>query len=78
MSVQITIRNVPEKTRDELAARAALKHQSMQEFLRGELDRIASRPSLESWLLKVQERKSAAGTKVGADRILEERDAGRK
>jgi len=42
MSVQITIRNVPEDIRDELAARAALKHQSMQEFLRGELNRIAS------------------------------------
>lgn len=78
MPVQITIRNVPEDIRDELAARAALKHQSMQEFLRGELNRIASRPSLERWLLLVQERKSAAGTRIGADRILEERDAGRK
>ena len=78
MSVQITIRNVPEDIRDELAARAALKHQSMQEFLRGELNRIASRAPLERWLLQVQERKSAAGTRIGADRILEERDAGRK
>ena len=35
--------------RDELAARAASR-QSMQEFLRCELERIASRPSLYAWL----------------------------
>jgi len=34
MSVQLTIRDVPEKVRDELAARAALQGKSMQEFLR--------------------------------------------
>ena len=50
MPVQITIRNVPEAVRDELAGRAALQRQSMQEFLRGELERIASRPSVGAWL----------------------------
>ena len=50
MAVQITIRGVPEAVRDELAVRATLKRQSMQEFLRGELERIASRPSVEVWL----------------------------
>ena len=64
MSVQITIRDVPESVRDELASRAALQRQSMQEFLRCELERIASRPTLEAWLLKVRERKGAAGTRV--------------
>ncbi len=39
---QITIRGVPDKVRDELAARAAENHQSMQAFLRAELERIAS------------------------------------
>jgi plasmid stability protein len=42
MAVQITIRDVPEQVRDELAARAALKGQSMQEFLRAELARLAA------------------------------------
>ena len=46
MPVQITIRGVLEEVRDKLAARAALQRQSMQEFLRGELERIASRPSI--------------------------------
>lgn len=35
MAVQITIRDVPDKVRDELAARAARQGKSMQEFLRG-------------------------------------------
>ena len=54
MAVQITIRGVPEEVRDELAVRAALERQSMQEFLRGELERIASRPSVSAWLSEVR------------------------
>ena len=61
MPVQITIRGVPEKVRDELAARAALRGQSMQEFLRGELERIASRPSLDALRRRVRDRKRASG-----------------
>lgn len=64
MPVQITIRGVPEAVRDELAARAALQRQSMQEFLRGELERIASRPSVSDWLLAVRERKALAGPEL--------------
>lgn len=77
MPVQITIRRVPEKVRDELAARAALRRQSMQEFLRQELERIASRPSLDNWLQRVRERKEAAGTRVRPSSILRARDADR-
>ena len=77
MPVQITIRRVPEKVRDELAARAALRRQSMQEFLRQELERIASRPSLDLWLQRVRERKEAAGTRVRAASILRARDSDR-
>jgi hypothetical protein len=78
MPIQITIRNVPEEVRDELAARAALQHKSMQEYLRAELERLASKPSLESWLKSVSERKEVAGTRVKASRILRARDADRK
>ena len=42
MPIQITIRNVAEKVRDELAARAALQGKSTQEYLRSELERLAS------------------------------------
>lgn len=78
MPVQLTIRDVPDQVRDELAARAALQRKSMQEFLRGELEKIASRPSLEVWLQTVRERKDAAGTRVDTDTILRSRDADRK
>ena len=78
MPVQITIRGVPEEVRDELAARAALQRRSMQEFLRGELERIASRPSIDVWLDAVRRRKAASGTRVSSASILRARDADRK
>ena len=77
MPVQITIRGVPEQVRDELAVRAALQRQSMQEYLRCELERIASRPSLGAWLEGVRHRKEAAGTWVRPASILRARDADR-
>ena len=77
MPIQITIRGVPEAVRDELAVRAALQRQSMQEFLRCELERIASRPSVGSWLQGVRDRKAVAGTRVPPSRILRARDADR-
>ena len=78
MSIQITIRNVPEKVRDELASRAALHRQSMQEYLLGELERLAARPTVETWLQSVRERKAAAGTRIDAEKIVEARNADRK
>ena len=78
MPVQITIRNVPEEVRDELAALAAHKRQSMQEFLRGELERIASRPSIHTWLQGVRDRKAVYKTRVTSDDILRARDEDRK
>ena len=78
MSIQITIRDVPEKVRDELAARAALQGKSMQEFLRAELERLAARPSVEVWLQQVRRRKRAAQTRISSEKILEARDADRR
>jgi len=78
MPIQITIRDVPEKVRDELAARAALQGKSMQEFLRAELERLAARPSVDAWLQQVRKRKRATQTRVSARKILEQRDADRR
>ena len=77
MTVQITIRGVPEEVRDELALRAALQRQSMQEFLRSELERIASRPSVGTWIQEVRARKYVVGTRVSSSDILSARDADR-
>lgn len=78
MSIQITIRDVPEKVRDELAARAALKGKSMQEYLRAELESLAARPSVDAWLEQVRNRKQASRTRVSIRQILKERDADRR
>jgi antitoxin FitA len=78
MTIQITIRDVPEQVRDELASRAALQGKSMQEYLRAELERLAARPSVESWLDQVRRRKRAANTQVSATEILRQRDTDRR
>ena len=78
MSIQITIRDVSEKVRDELAARAALQGQSMQEYLRAELERLAARPSVETWLQQVRKRKRASQARLSAKQILQARDSDRR
>jgi antitoxin FitA len=78
MSVQITIRDVPEKVRDELAARAALQGKSMQEYLSAELLRMASRPSIDAWLKQVRRRKRATQSQVSSEQILKSRDTDRR
>ena len=78
MPVQITIRDVPDEVRDELAARAALRGKSMQEFLRAELERLAARPSLETMLAQIRQRKATAGTRVPPAEVLRHRDADRR
>lgn len=78
MAVQITIRDVPEAVRDELAARAARARKSMQQYLREELERLAARPQVEDWLDRVRERKQAAGRRVSRRAILRQRDADRR
>jgi plasmid stability protein len=78
MAIQINIRNVPERVRDELAARAALQGKSMQEFLRAELERLAARPSMDAWLQRVRDRKRATQTRISPKQILENRNADRR
>ena len=78
MPVQITIRDVPESVRDELAARAARERKSMQEFLREELERIAARPSVHAWVEQVRERKLAAARRIAPRKIIAHRNADRR
>ncbi|MCY4199136.1 MAG: hypothetical protein OXF31_04845 [Gammaproteobacteria bacterium] len=78
MAFQISIRGISEEVRDELAARAAMQRQSMQEFLRGELERIAWRPSVDTWLENVRRRKRRFKSSIGSEEILNARDADRE
>jgi antitoxin FitA len=78
MGVQITIRDVPEAVKDELAARAALQGKSMQEFLRVELERLAARPPVEQLLARIRDRKMTAQTRISPQDILAHRNADRR
>jgi hypothetical protein len=64
--------------RDELASRAKRERKSMQEYLREQLEQLASRPPMDTWLERVRERKRAAGTRVPPASILAHRDADRR
>ncbi|MSP23188.1 MAG: hypothetical protein EXR66_09360 [Dehalococcoidia bacterium] len=74
----ITIRNVPEETRNELAARAAGSGRSLQEYLRGELINMASKPDAATLMKRIRERVEREGIEVDAETILAWRDSGRR
>jgi len=78
MSVAITIRDVPNAVRDELAARAARAGKSLQEYLRGMLVESTSRPTLDDVIARARARVDATGVRVNADSILAGRDADRR
>ncbi|MDE2663614.1 MAG: hypothetical protein OXI39_11500 [Gemmatimonadota bacterium] len=78
MSVQITIRDVPEEVRDRLKARAASRGQSMQRYLRGELERLVAKPTVEEWIEKVRADKRLSSNRVTTESILQAIDADRK
>ena len=78
MSVAITIRDVPDAVRDELAARAARAGKSLQEYLRGMLVETAARPPVEDVIARARALVQATGVRVGAESILAARDAERR
>lgn len=78
MATSITIRDVPDETRDELAARAALTGRSLQEYLRARLVELARQPDAEALLQRIRTRKAATGASLPAEQILAYRDADRR
>ncbi|TAN21232.1 MAG: hypothetical protein EPN33_11420 [Acidobacteria bacterium] len=78
MAVQITIRNVPDAVRNELASRAAAEGRSMQEYLRLALERLASQPTNESLMRQIRERKRLSQSRISAEQILRYRDEDRR
>lgn len=78
MTTSITVRDVPDETRDELAARAALTGRSLQEYLRARLVEMAASPDAEALVARMHARKATTGTSLSAKRILAHRDAGRR
>ncbi len=80
MKVRIVIEDVPEEVRDGLVRRAELRGKSLQEFLLGELEQLASYPTVSNreWMEEVRARVEASGTNVSAEAILKARDADRR
>ncbi len=78
MSVVITVRDVPDDVRDELASRAARAGKSLQEYLRGMFVDSAARPPVEDVIARARDRVAATGSRVGSDAILAARDAERR
>jgi antitoxin FitA len=78
MPTSITIRDVPDETRDELAARARRSGRSLQEYLRGRLVELARQPDAETLMERVRARKAATGSTLSREEILAYRDADRR
>ncbi|MGI8681550.1 MAG: FitA-like ribbon-helix-helix domain-containing protein, partial [Mycobacteriales bacterium] len=70
----ITIRNVPDEVRDELAARAERSGRSLQEYLAAQLAELASRPSVEDVVARARSRVLAAGRRLDPATIVAARD----
>jgi plasmid stability protein len=78
MGVAITIRNVPEDVRDELAGRAARSGRSLQEYLREQLIETAARPSMDDFIRRAREHARAAGHTLSVESILNDLHADRR
>lgn len=74
----VTIRNVPDDARDELAARAAGSGRSLQEYLRAELIELARRPDPEALMARVRDRKRRTASRLADDVVLGHRDTDRR
>lgn len=78
MPTSITIRDVPDETRDELAARAARSGRSLQEYVRMQLVDLTRRPDADTLVSRIRERKERTGSRLPADAILDYRDTDRR
>jgi plasmid stability protein len=58
------VRDVPDETRNELAARAARSGRSLQEYLRSELIELARRPDAAALMDRVAVRVRRMGTTI--------------
>ena len=78
MSIAITVRDVPDDVRDELAARAARAGQSLQEYLRALLVDAVARPTVADVIARARARVDTTGVHIDAESILAARDADRR
>jgi len=75
MSRMVQIRNVPEALHRKLKARAAVAGRSLSDYLLGELERVASRPTREEMLARIHSRSRVRLKTAAAVVIREERES---
>jgi plasmid stability protein len=75
--VAVTIRDIPDDVRDELASRAARAGKSLQEYLRGLLIAATARPTSDDLIARARSRVEATGVRVPPAAILAAKDADR-
>lgn len=78
MGAAITIRDVPEQTRDEPAAGAARAGHFLQGYLQGMLIEAAARPAQDDVITRARARVAATGVTVSSETILAARHAERR
>lgn len=76
MAVSMTIRDVPDDVRNELAARAARSGRSLQEYMRGVIIDLAYRPSAADAIALAREHARTLPRVPGRD-LLDELHVGR-
>jgi hypothetical protein len=67
--LNVLVRNVPEDVHAALQLRAERQGQSLQQYLAGELTRLAERPTLDEVLDRIERR---SGGTVGFGRAVED------
>jgi antitoxin FitA len=75
MSKMIQIRDVPDQVHSTLKARAAREGMSLSDYLKGELERTAERPTMREWLEETRRYKPIRTKRSAAEVIRELRDA---
>ncbi len=63
----VLVRDVPEEVHARLQARAAGRGQSLQQYLAGELSRLAEQPTMDEVLARIAARR---GGTVGLDQAV--------
>lgn len=73
--VAVTIRDVPDVVRDELAARAAREGQSLQEYLKSLLINAVEKPTVAEVLARARARVAATGVRLDPAATIAAKDA---
>jgi len=75
MNKMIQIRNVPEKLHRKLKARAAAEGMTLSHYLREEIERLSTKPTLKQWAEELRKRNVDYGPISAAELIRMDRDS---